>query len=517
MIIWGGLRLYMIINKHNCDRYTDRRNSNIELLRILAMVMIVMHHYSVHGFDRALCGYSPERFLLDGFWSGGKLGVNLFVLISGYYMINSKFTGKKFLKLAGQVWFYSVGIMLLFLFILTPEMQISKMDSFYCFFPLLYSQYWFATTFIWLMFLSPFLNKFLHIIDKKSLEYLIGGLMIFYSVFPTVLSVGSQLGNLGQFIVIYMVSAYIRMYVEIKNRNKKAHIICAVILFGLLQVGNMFDLKYSAANSFLVVVLAVELFLIFLSFKPMSNKWINIIGGATFGVYLIHDNRFMRSYLWTKVFRNQEMYGTGWLWLHAVIAVVSVYVVLTVIELVRQNTIEKIWMLMVQKKILPFGEEIWNNFSNKRKEIENAIKAGKGIKAIVRKRTWITCVVSLVSAIIIFLYAAFPLYEEVWISELGETEKIYKLIRYSVRWLYMLLPLLIGISLWINGVFRMLKKYGTVKFIIIFLIRVLILILYIHFLVGGGGTIVQAYLNGDVWQYVLWSIMTIGAGLIFGV
>lgn len=65
------------------------RQSNLELSRILAMYLIVMHHFSVHGGVSIWSGSAPLsfNFYLDQLLStGGKIGVNLFVLITGYFL-----------------------------------------------------------------------------------------------------------------------------------------------------------------------------------------------------------------------------------------------------------------------------------------------------------------------------------------------------------------------------------------------------------------------------------------------
>ena len=65
------------------------RESNFELLRILAMLMIVASHYAVHGigFDNWTTGSLVNRWCIAFFFSGGEIGVALFFMISGYFLI----------------------------------------------------------------------------------------------------------------------------------------------------------------------------------------------------------------------------------------------------------------------------------------------------------------------------------------------------------------------------------------------------------------------------------------------
>ena len=81
------------------------RNSSFELLRIISMVLIVSFHYVYHaGFD-FLAPFSPRLYFIQCIDMGGNLGVNLFVLISGYFLCKSTFKWQKIIKLELQVLF----------------------------------------------------------------------------------------------------------------------------------------------------------------------------------------------------------------------------------------------------------------------------------------------------------------------------------------------------------------------------------------------------------------------------
>lgn len=106
------------------------RNSNIELLRIIAMLLIVMHHFSVHGLGKEL-PYCLNRYIAGTTILGGKFGVAIFVLISGYYMCRSRFTVKKLLKIWGQVAFYSLSIFTAFFLMNRGGMQHTTAGRYY--------------------------------------------------------------------------------------------------------------------------------------------------------------------------------------------------------------------------------------------------------------------------------------------------------------------------------------------------------------------------------------------------
>ena len=67
------------------------RNSSFELLRLISMLLIVMHHYSLHGGFDYMSTLSLRLYFIQCLNMGGKLGVNLFILISGYFLCKSNF------------------------------------------------------------------------------------------------------------------------------------------------------------------------------------------------------------------------------------------------------------------------------------------------------------------------------------------------------------------------------------------------------------------------------------------
>lgn len=342
------------------------RNSNLELLRIISMLLIVMHHYSTHGFSQDSLSYSFNKYIIDLLYLGGKLGVNCFILISGYFMINSNFTLKKLLKLLGEVWFYSIGIFILFITILTPVNPINFSDIKKTFLPVTYSLYWFITIYVILMILSPYINKFINTIDKITYQKLIAFLVIIWSVIPTLISGYIKTFNdLGWFITLYLIAGYIRKYANFPKINVKKHFIVANVFIFMLILSsicfNFFGYKlgvsgllsksrYFAKNySIILVIIAVELFIGFVASKERKSKFINVVSSATLGVYLIHDNLFIRPYLWKKIFKSELMYSSKYLIIHAIFTIITVYIICTIIDLIRQITIERLYLLFIDK------------------------------------------------------------------------------------------------------------------------------------------------------------------------
>ena len=93
-----------------CVSNSKMRDSNIELFRIISMILIVAHHYVVNS---GLTGngpvfenpWSPASLFLLIWGAFGKIGINCFVLITGYFMCLSNISVKKFVKLFFEVMF----------------------------------------------------------------------------------------------------------------------------------------------------------------------------------------------------------------------------------------------------------------------------------------------------------------------------------------------------------------------------------------------------------------------------
>lgn len=157
------------------------RNSNIELLRIISMFLIVVHHMSVHGFTSAgrwnLQSFpSLNQFLVQFMVIGGKIGVDIFVVITGYYLINSKFHLKKALNLEAQVLTYSVSILLILVF--TGTIHVSIVTIIKSCLPITYNQYWFVTSYMILYLTFPFWNILIKSLNKIQFLSLIAFLIL---------------------------------------------------------------------------------------------------------------------------------------------------------------------------------------------------------------------------------------------------------------------------------------------------------------------------------------------------
>jgi len=108
------------------------RKSNIELLRIVSMFMILTHHYVVNsgimeGFGAGSTSINYIFLALFGMW--GKTGINIFIMISGYFMCRSKLTVKRYCKVLFEYLFYLFVIYFTLLFMGYEVFNVARIND----------------------------------------------------------------------------------------------------------------------------------------------------------------------------------------------------------------------------------------------------------------------------------------------------------------------------------------------------------------------------------------------------
>ena len=355
-----------------CNKTVSVRNSSIELLRILSMIMIVFHHFARHGEFQFL-GYemTAPKLWYNFIIMGGKIGVNIFVMISGYFLINNKsmFNFQRIKKTWDQVFFYSVGFEVLFIllyFVVKERFDLSNLLS--SFFPITTSQWWFASTYLALYLVHPFLNKILVSLDKTTYRNVLLIAFLCWSVIPTFTKSSYESNELLWFIFIYSLSGYIRLYGFNPKYKNYHYAITALAVTGLTYLTSIaisliaskisdFNLEstyFYSMQSLLSLIISVCAFMMFALTDMKSSRFINTTASATFGVYLIHENHYLRNIFWQTIFKNSGYQDSLMIIPVSIVAVISVYVLCTVIELIRQYVFEKTFAKITDVLFVPF-------------------------------------------------------------------------------------------------------------------------------------------------------------------
>ena len=332
---------------------TKTRESGTELLRIVLMLLIVIHHLIVHG------SYLINiRTLPDSFGTYQKLIIESFLLypmacfvfISGFYGINLKL--KKLISFWLQCLFYSISIIIILKLFLGYNFNF--LSYIQTFIPISTSIWWFVTVYWFLMLLSPVLNFISKNINQSMFKYvLLVGILInlivsFLFKFGNIGGEDDKLGGNGStlvnFIFIYMLASYFKKYQSQIIIPKKyflliVFLLCSTII-ALLSImlfkymdGEWIWTLYSFNNP-LILISAICIFYLFNGIK-IKSKLINSIGALVFAVYLIHEHPFVRNYIYSNIFPINHYAESGFYIIYLILFATTILVTGLMIEKIR--------------------------------------------------------------------------------------------------------------------------------------------------------------------------------------
>ncbi|MBP3611186.1 MAG: acyltransferase family protein [Lachnospiraceae bacterium] len=321
------------MGKKKRSNIAPKRESGIELLKIIAVFFIVISHVcqSVGQKPAQLPELYPKlmnlnaattnlQYLVIAFFRHfGVLGNHIFLACSFWFLCNSsKAKLNKIVTMLGDVWVISV----LYLFIYTClEENLSKTLMTKCFFPTLNGNNWFITCYLLVYMIHPFLNLIIRNISQKTHAVIC---IVSLGLYFGVVFVKSGLlysSNLVLFIVIYFLVAYMKNYMQ-NWFNKKKHslilLVCGLTgMLGLLLLYNYLGLhveayrykllNWNVNNNPFILMTALALFHLFRQLK-FKNSFLNYIAGCSLIIYLVHENILFRSFtrvrIWTELLEH---------------------------------------------------------------------------------------------------------------------------------------------------------------------------------------------------------------------
>ena len=347
---------FQYIDNQNAISVKTPRSSNLELYRIICMLMIVAHHYVVNsgltGVEGPLSAEptASNSLFLAIFGAWGKTGINCFLMITGYFMCTSRITIKKFLKLMGQIYLYQLILFPIFLVAGYETVSIKRIVTLIM--PVWGFNNGFVSCFIAFWLTIPFLNILVQNMKKRQHELLMLLLLCCYTLLGSVPTFKVSFNYITWFGIIYIIASYFRLYPHpIFERRALwgwmtmlSVVLAMVSIFGLQYFGGLGFYFVSDCNKFFAVVIAVCSFLWFKNMNIKNSKIINAFGAATFGVLLIHANSdAMRTWLWKDTVDAVGHYSLplGQLILFSLGVTLTVFLVCNLIDQLRIATLEK--------------------------------------------------------------------------------------------------------------------------------------------------------------------------------
>lgn len=293
------------------------RSSNIELLRIVAMLLIVAHHYVVNSTVRDL--FNPvlptaNSVFLELFGMWGKTAINVFVLITGYFMCESRLTLKRYMKILLEIVFYSwvMWLVLTFFGYETPGWK-TALRRLCCYRLLVGQNHSFVPAFMWMYLMIPFMNVYVRAASRKNLLSCVAVLLALFTGCGTLFD-ADVFHHVFWYATLYLVGAAVRRHPFSWMESGR---ICTVLLLlsvlaawasvvGLdlvaMWLGRPLRSPYffvSDSHKLLAFSTALFAFLAFKNWRLPPSRFINAVASTTFGVLLIHAaSSGMRKWLW---------------------------------------------------------------------------------------------------------------------------------------------------------------------------------------------------------------------------
>ena len=339
---------------------SNQRNSNIELLRILSMLMIIGLHYLHGSMGGAL--ENIEYGTLNYYISQAAetvciISVNIFVLITGYYMVSPKRVYE--IKISKPINLYVItvfyGLIFLMIAIILGKQDLSVQNVLQSVVPFFYGRRWFVEMYIILLLLSPFLTKLLVSLTKKNYIVLLSIWIALFSIWPSFFNnppINDGGYGIMHFITLFMISGFIRLHVQLPKK-----ILSKCIL--LLTAAACIICTYFIRNHFsgwsydfiLNIVSATCILVWFLTLKERRSRVINSIASTTFGIFLIHTDFSLSGFIYHDVLHCEDYYSSNTFVFHFIASVLLLFIAGCIIDYLRQF----IWKYTFDKWLSKFS------------------------------------------------------------------------------------------------------------------------------------------------------------------
>ncbi len=291
-----------------------QRASNLELLRIVAMTMIIALHQN--GTANALENLTPggaNYYLAHGMEALCICAVNCFVLISGYFMVEKNQAPlSKCVHLLIDVAFW--GLLGCFCAFVFRGERTGVKDMIVTILPYIKGQRWFVRDYIILMLLAPFINSALVRLSKRNYQILLAVLLLLFSIWPSFLP-NPPIDDYGyscvHFIHLYVIAGYLKLHLTKTHKPAvyfMGYLISVIFIFGssILGIGIAYAYNYT-----FVITAAVSLFLFFRSLTIQSSA-INTLATGAFDAFVIHTTGFFAELIYLRLFHvDTALFGAS--------------------------------------------------------------------------------------------------------------------------------------------------------------------------------------------------------------
>lgn len=354
------------------------RNSNLELLRVLSMIFVVLAHFIGWGTTHNGVGE-----IIVSFENGGingwifpfitplsAMGVICFILISSYFICENNIL--RFDRIF-KVWFQTVFYSVLLAFVSSRFIQVSGKDIIKSFFPIWSNEYWFVTKYIALVILAPIFSIIVNSVSKKGMSIILFALSFITVTITCNIPFGNSFFSdsplsVASFVLLFFIAAYIKKFGTSKwiERNSGWLFIAGILIQGIggIALNFIHDSSqviyggFSVGYNALSIVPGTALFIWFKNHK-FSNSWLTrflvFLAPYTFAVYLIHDNAYFRTILWNKII-DPALYWQSPVWIILMITVpIAILLICCAIDIFRKQLFKLLRVEIITEQIRQYN------------------------------------------------------------------------------------------------------------------------------------------------------------------
>lgn len=343
------------------------RSSGIELLKILAIFIIVISHvtqtltsvntdvpWTDYMIDISKASGNGVNMALLVLRTFGIFGNSIFFISSAWFLLNNdRVKAKKELKLFLDVW--TISVLICGVVLLVRHGSISGKLLVKQFFPTLIANNWYMTCYLLFYPIHGILNKSIRAMSQRELLLAATALGTLYILVDYIVGQVLFPSMLILWITIYVIVAYAKLYMRDLIDNNKVNVLLVLVGIlgnaGIIIATDLAGMKigflqtkvmYWANNcSPFLLMAAFGLFNIFRNIE-FSNRVINYISKLSLFIYLIHENMLLRTYyrpmLWHEVY-NRFGYSYVLMWL--LILAVGVFTFGLIMSILYEKTIGK--------------------------------------------------------------------------------------------------------------------------------------------------------------------------------
>lgn len=346
----------------------EERNYGIDLLRLVLMFLICLHHTLGQGgvLNNMLI---ENRTLYNCIYIITMIGVDGFAIISGYVASGAKQRYWKIVEMWFQIFFYSFGIpfVINILRLFIQNETFSMIEIVKGMFPIVNHTYWYFDAYIVLFFFMPFINKALNDLDVKKSKmslYVLFLLMVFMWLNNNAQDHNFISSGRSAFwlILMYIVGSLIKKSDFLRQANSFIlflfFVALSVISYVYVSLKNL-----SLENIDPTVWLASITIVIIFSRIKANKKIVSILSPLSFGVYLFHTNYYFRYYYLSERFLYSDNLNTIYGFLCVIGTATFIFTFGLIVDYIRTVIFRKMEIRTLSKRIASCIERTINKIT----------------------------------------------------------------------------------------------------------------------------------------------------------